>query len=96
MTLGADYSPSPGRAQFLGIWRFLSDLGSCGGPALLSGITALASLALGIGATGLLGLAAATVLWYWIPRNTPVHLRRGGLVPPSSGGSAAGRLPAGP
>jgi MFS family permease len=96
MTLGADYSPSPGRAQFLGIWRFLSDLGSCGGPALLSGITALASLALGIGATGLLGLAAATVLWYWIPRNTPVHLRRGGLVPPASGGSASGRLPAGP
>lgn len=76
MTLGADYSPSPGRAQFLGIWRFFSDLGSCSGPALLSGITALATLAIGIGATGLLGLAAAAVLWYWIPRSVPVQQRQ--------------------
>ncbi|WP_041684751.1 MFS transporter [Renibacterium salmoninarum] len=68
MTLGADYSPNAGRAQFLGIWRFLSDLGSFSGPALLSGITAIATFGLGIGATGLLGFAAAAVLWYWIPR----------------------------
>ncbi|MCZ2402313.1 MFS transporter [Paenarthrobacter sp. Z7-10] len=74
MTLGADYSPSPGRAQFLGIWRFLSDIGSSGGPGLLSGITALASLAVGISATGLLGVAAAAVLWYWISR-TPTTAR---------------------
>lgn len=75
MTLGADYSPSPGRAQFLGIWRFMADLGSCSGPALLSAITAVAALAVGIGATGVLGLAAAAVLWYWIPRNVPTHQR---------------------
>ncbi|WP_026555936.1 MFS transporter [Arthrobacter sp. 35W] len=68
MTLGADYSPSPGRAQFLGIWRFISDLGGSGGPALLSAVTALATLSIGIGVTGLLGLAAAVVLWYWVPR----------------------------
>lgn len=68
MTLGADYSPDSGRAQFLGIWRFLSDLGSFSGPALLSVITAFASLGLGIAATGLIGVAAAAVLWYWIPR----------------------------
>lgn len=74
MTLGADYSPSPGRAQFLGIWRFLSDVGSSGGPGLLSGITALATLAAGISATGLLGVAAALMLWYWIPR-TPTTER---------------------
>ncbi|MBG0738092.1 MFS transporter [Paeniglutamicibacter antarcticus] len=71
MTLGADYSPSPGRAQFLGIWRFLSDVGSSGGPALLAGLTAIATLAVGIAATGILGMVAATALWYWIPRNIP-------------------------
>jgi MFS family permease len=75
MTLGADYSPSPGRPQFLGIWRFLADIGSTGGPALLSGITAVAALAEGIAATGVLGLAAAVVLWYWIPR-TPTAASR--------------------
>ena len=40
MTLGADYSPAVGRAQFLGVWRLLADLGSTSGPALLSAATA--------------------------------------------------------
>jgi MFS family permease len=75
MTLGADYSPSPGRPQFLGIWRFLADIGSSGGPALLSGITAIAALAQGIAVTGVLGLAAAGVLWYWIPRTATTAAR---------------------
>jgi MFS family permease len=70
MTLGADYSPSPGRAHFLGLWRLVSDIGSTGGPALLSGVTALLSLAAGIWCTGLVAFAAAGVLWYWIPRTT--------------------------
>ena len=68
MTLGADYSPVVGRAHFLGLWRLMSDMGSTGGPALLSAVTAALSLAAGIWCTGVLGLAAAAVLWYWIPR----------------------------
>ena len=39
-----------------------------GGPALISGATALFSLAAGIFCTGLVALAAGSVLWYWIPR----------------------------
>jgi hypothetical protein len=68
MTLGADYSPPHGRPQFLAIWRLLSDIGTIGGPALLSAVTAAASLAIGIGATGLLAFAGGAALWYWIPR----------------------------
>ena len=68
MTLGADYSPVAGRAHFLGLWRLMSDIGSTCGPALLSAVTAMVSLAAGIGCTGLTAFAAATVLWYWIPR----------------------------
>ena len=68
MTLGADYSPVVGRAHFLGLWRLMSDIGSTGGPALLSVVTAALSLAAGIWCTGALGFAAAAVLWYWIPR----------------------------
>jgi MFS family permease len=68
MTLGADYSPLIGRAHFLGLWRLMSDIGSTGGPALLSAVTALVSLATGIWCTGALAFAAAGVLWYWIPR----------------------------
>ena len=75
MTLGADYSPVAGRAHFLGLWRLMSDIGSTAGPGMLSAVTALVSLAAGIACTGLLGLAAAAVLWYWIPR-TVSPLRR--------------------
>ena len=59
MTLGADYSPSSGRAHFLGLWRLMSDIGSTGGPALLSAVTATLSLAAGIWCTGALALLAA-------------------------------------
>ena len=68
MTLGADYSPSAGRAHFLGLWRLMSDLGSTGGPAVLAGVTALLSLAAGVWCTALMAFAGGAVLWYWIPR----------------------------
>ncbi|NUT69614.1 MFS transporter [Pseudarthrobacter sp. C4D7] len=68
MTLGADFSPDRGRGQFLGLWRFMADAGSTGGPVLLSGVTALASLGPGIAATGVLGFAAAAVFAVVIPR----------------------------
>jgi MFS family permease len=68
MTLGADFSPDNGRGQFLGMWRFLADAGSTGGPVLLSGVTAVASLGAGVAATGVLGFAAAAVFGVTIPR----------------------------
>lgn len=73
MTLGADYAPRQGRAQFLGLWRFMSDLGGSSGPAILAGLTAALTLSFGIAATGVLGLAAAAVLGYFVPRNKPIQ-----------------------
>ncbi|KRF08304.1 transporter [Arthrobacter sp. Soil782] len=67
MTLGADFSPSPGRPQFLGIWRLLTDVGTMAGPGTVSAVTAVASLAGGIWTTGALGLVGAVVLWLWVP-----------------------------
>ena len=68
MTLGADAAPAHGRTEFLGLWRFMADLGSSFGPVLLSGLTALVSLAAGVAALGGLGLAAAAVFWHRLPR----------------------------
>ena len=68
MTLGADHSPSLGRAHFLGVWRLMSDIGSSCGPALLSFLAATLSLGAGIVVTGLIAFAAAAQLAYWIPR----------------------------
>ncbi len=68
MTLGADHSPRNARAQFLGLWRLMTDIGAASGPALLSALTALLSLGVGVAAIGVLALGAAWQLAYWIPR----------------------------
>jgi MFS family permease len=68
MTLGADHSPRPGRAHFLGVWRLMADIGASCGPALLSILAATLSLGAGIAVTGLIAFAAAAQLAYWIPR----------------------------
>jgi MFS family permease len=68
MTVGADASPNRGRTKFLGIWRFISDLGTGGGPLLLSGVTAVLSLSAGIVSIGALGFVAAAMFWQWLPR----------------------------
>lgn len=68
MTLGADFSPDQGRGQFLGLWRFIADAGSTGGPVLLSAVTAVSSLGAGVMATGVLGFAAAAVFAVVLPK----------------------------
>jgi MFS family permease len=73
MTLGADAAPREGRTQFLGVWRLISDIGASGAPALLSAITAAATLAPAIVATGALGFVAAAVFWHWLPHADPVQ-----------------------
>ena len=70
MTLGADHAPRHGRAYFLGAWRFLSDVGASGGPALLSLLVAGFSLSGGIAATGVMALLAAAMLGRWVPRHS--------------------------
>lgn len=67
MTLGADFSPTPGRPQFLGIWRLLTDIGTMAGPGTVAAVTAVATLAGGIWTTGVLGLLGAIALWRWVP-----------------------------
>lgn len=72
MTLGADTAPSVARALYLGIWGELADVGSGGGPLLLSGLTAAASLGLSIIVQGGLGLVGAAVFLRWVAnRPTP-------------------------
>jgi len=71
MTIGADASPREGRTQFLGMWRFITELGTGGGPLLLSGITAAVSLGAGIAAIGALGFIAAGMFARWLSLNDP-------------------------
>lgn len=59
MTLGADFAPTTGRAQFLGGWRLCAEVGRAGGPLAVWGITAVASVAIASVSLGCVGLAGA-------------------------------------
>jgi MFS family permease len=69
-TLGADAAPVLGRPTFLGVWRELADGGAAIGPLILSAVTALAGLSLGIVVSGVVGLAAAATLYRFVPART--------------------------
>ena len=75
MTLGADFSPMIGRAEFLGVWRLVGDLGTAGGPLLAAGVTGAASLTAASVVVGGLGLAGATVVGLRMPE--PLHRSHG-------------------
>jgi MFS family permease len=66
MTLGADFSPPVGRADFLGVWRLVSDVGTAGGPAVLGAVAAAAGLGAASVATGGIGLAGAFVMAFLV------------------------------
>ncbi len=80
MTLGADASPQVGRAQFLGGWRLMGDIGWAGGPALVSAVAVVASLGWASVTMGLLAWAGAGWLRVWVPRFDPI--RRGSASAP--------------
>ncbi len=71
MTLGADLAPPGQRPVFLGVWRMFADSGNGVGPFVIAGITAAATLGVGIAAMGAVGLVGAGWLGFWIPRRVP-------------------------
>jgi MFS family permease len=71
MTLGADTSPSRGRAEYLGVWRLFHDGGMAAGPLLLSVVSATVALGPAAAGMGGCGLVAAGLLARFIPRYAP-------------------------
>lgn len=71
MTLGADFSPPVGRAEFLGVWRTVSDIGTAGGPLMAAAVAGAATLGAASVAVGVVGLAGAAVVALWMPE--PLH-----------------------
>lgn len=74
MTLGADFSPAAGRAQFLGAWRLFGDLGTAGGPLLVAGLTAAITLGGASIAMGGVGAVGAALILFRMPET--LHRRR--------------------
>ncbi|MBF4615165.1 MFS transporter [Curtobacterium sp. VKM Ac-1376] len=71
MTLGADLAPRDAPAPFLGAWRFTGDFGSAAAPLVISGVTAVASIAVASGVMGVLGLVGAGILLRYVPLYLP-------------------------
>jgi MFS family permease len=78
MTLGADFSPEAGRAQFLGAWRLCGDVGTAGGPLLVAGATGVASLGAASVLMGVIGLGGFLLMLFVMPET----LQRGAPGPP--------------
>lgn len=81
MTLGADFSPTDRRAEFLGVWRLISDIGQFGGPLVLSLFTGIATLGVASVATGGIGLLGAVIMFLYVPETLKRPQR---VVPPPS------------
>lgn len=71
LTLGADVAPPTDPAAFLGSWRTLTDGGGAVAPLIVSALTAVASLSVGVGAMGVIAVVGAAGFIRWVPRYVP-------------------------
>jgi MFS family permease len=69
LTLGSDLAPLKGRREFLGIWRFIGDIGHAGGPLMIGALINLATLGAAAIATAGIGMVSAAVM-YWLVDET--------------------------
>jgi len=67
MTLGADLAPPEHLGEFLGVWRFVTDIGTSAGPFLVAGVASVATLGAACVVTGGVGLAGAAVMAFLAP-----------------------------
>ena len=83
MTLGSDFAPASGRAAFLGVWRFLGDVGTAGGPLVVGAVAGALSLGAASSCIGVIGLAGAVLIATRVPE--PLHAIRAEAALPDPG-----------
>ncbi len=71
MTIGADHAPVASRAAFLGAWRFVTDVGTAGGPLMVGVVVGVASIAAASTIVGAVGFAGMLMLAFRMPE--PLH-----------------------
>ncbi|MBT5871791.1 MAG: MFS transporter, partial [Candidatus Latescibacteria bacterium] len=67
MTLGADLAPTASTGQFLGIWRFIGDMGGVGGPLAVGNFADLFGLDTAAYSLAGVGLLASLTLLFLVP-----------------------------
>ncbi|MBN1937723.1 MAG: MFS transporter [Anaerolineae bacterium] len=67
LTIGADLAPSESRGEFLGLWRFIGDGGSSGGPLIVGWVADLVALPTAAWAMAAAGLISAAIFALFVP-----------------------------
>lgn len=75
-TLGSDLAPAEGRAEFLGMWSMIANLGTIGGPLIVGGIVAVASIGFASFAIGAIGVIGAVHIAVLVPETLAIGDRR--------------------
>jgi MFS family permease len=73
MTLGADLAPGRSRGEFLGLWRWIGDVGATGGPLIVGSIADLVALPTAALMMSGAGLAAAAIFMLLVPETRTGH-----------------------
>lgn len=67
MTLGSDLAPKESMGEFLGVWRLIGDVGQSGAPIVVGSVADVLGLSMATLAMAGVGLAAAGVLYVFVP-----------------------------
>ncbi len=93
MTFGADLAPPERQGEFLGVWRFVTDIGTSGGPFLVAAIAGVATLGVACVVTGGVGLVGAAVMAFLAPETLRRRTRRRPVATRSTRAGGNGDLP---
>jgi MFS family permease len=74
MTLSTDFAPSENPGEFIGVWRFIVDLGTTGGPFVVSAVAATLSLGAAAVGIGTIGFAGAAIMGFLVAE--PLHFKK--------------------
>jgi len=78
MTLGADLAPERARGEFLGIWRWIGDVGMTGGPLIVGAVADLVVLPTAAWAMAGAGLMAGLIFALLVPETLRRPQEHGG------------------
>lgn len=67
MTLGLDLAPPGRQGEFLGLWRFIGDVGSTTGPLLVGALAQALGLAPSAIVIGMMGAGGSLLFARWVP-----------------------------
>ena len=71
MTLSTDFAPAVNPGRFIGVWRFIVDLGTMSGPFLVGAVTGAFSLSGASMIVAGIGFAGAGVMGFFAPEPKP-------------------------